>query len=140
MRKAQFHVSGYVRNIWAVTVACTALIAVAPGVASASSAPDVVNKKYADASADLSKAGYTAVVSTRIGDDVPQNDCIVVHQQTETTPTHGTKKYLVDESKNVFVSLSCYAGKAAQGEPGYSANDPKATQSQQTGSASTGQQ
>jgi hypothetical protein len=64
---------------------------------------------------------------------------MVTYQQTETMPKVGTKKYQVDESKNVLVSLSCYAGTAAQGEPGYFTSDPTARQFQQNNTAAAGQ-
>jgi hypothetical protein len=119
--------NGWMDKVVVATGAVTAMGLLSSGVATATGPPNVVNKKYSDASAALSSAGYKAVVATRVGDDVPQSQCVVTFQQPEKMPAAGgAKKYRRDESMNVMVALSCYADKASQGEPGYSAGNPNA--------------
>jgi hypothetical protein len=77
------------------------------GVASAASAPDETGKKYSDASADLKKAGYKVEVISTVGSRVPQSDCLVANQRSESVLPVGIKKYQITESKNVLVALDC---------------------------------
>jgi hypothetical protein len=93
------------------------------GASPGSPTPNEWGKKYSDALADLSKAGFTVVeVGVVVGDKLAQADCLVVNQRDEPSTTFGTKKYQTSEAKNVLVSLNCY-GPASVTSPGFSAAD-----------------
>jgi hypothetical protein len=47
-------------------------------------ADDYAGKTYADASTAPGNAGLTGVVATRVGDQLPQDQCIVTHSQTSS--------------------------------------------------------
>ena len=93
---------------FAATVTSLTLVA----TASAANPPDETGKKYSDAKADLSKAGFTPVVGGSVGDEVGQSDCIVVGQNaTITTPFAGGGWPGSNAKQTVRVSLDCTAQK-----------------------------
>jgi hypothetical protein len=57
------------------------------GVAGA--APDMSGKTFSEAQAALKQAGYTAVVSTSVGDKTAQGDCKVIRSQSPPTGITG---------------------------------------------------
>src|SRR6266849_4027307 len=93
--------------VLAAAGAAVSFALVGAGVAGADQAPDVSGKKYSDANTALSKAGFTAVVATTVGDQVPQSDCLVTSQEIQPTVNWGPKKYGSSDAKNVLVSLNC---------------------------------
>jgi hypothetical protein len=94
-----------------IVVAAGALAAVAVSVALNSTgvvnaSPDVSGKTFAEAQPILQQAGYTAVVSNTIGDQLSQSDCTVVRQQDLTPVPFGTKKYKLTQN-SVLLTLRC---------------------------------
>jgi beta-lactam-binding protein with PASTA domain len=57
--------------------------------------PVVSGRTFSEAQAALREAGYTAVASTSVGDQLPQSDCIVVRLQSSS-------------DSRVLLSLRCY--------------------------------
>ena len=53
-------------------------------ISQADAAPDQTGQTFAEAKAALAQAGYSVVVSTTVGDQLSQNDCLVVRQETTT--------------------------------------------------------
>ena len=92
-------------------------------IATAQASPNVVGQKYSDASSALSSAGYTAVVSVTVGDQLHWPDCVVVRQQDRTAappPNSGGSG-----AKQTLVSLNCEAAVASAVTPGNSLGSPE---------------
>jgi len=103
--------------------AASALLLLGSGVAQASSAPSVVGQKYSDASAAISGAGMTPVVSTTFGDRNAKDDCMVVNQVSRTVPPPEDSSGSATDQ--VLVSLNCDSGEASAKTPGFSAASPE---------------
>ena len=97
--------------------ACIALFG--SGVAAAD---DYAGQTYADASSAASDAGLTVVVASRVGDKVPQDDCIVTSSQSAPF-IHGDDFSHVEDT--VQFNLNCNAGYATAGMPGPSLASPE---------------
>jgi hypothetical protein len=93
------------------------------GVAQAASAPNVVGQKYSDATAAISGAGMTPVISTTVGDRNARDDCLVVNQvsRTEEAPENSGGS----PTDQVLISLNCDSGEASAKTPGFSAGSPE---------------
>ena len=105
----------------AAAAAATALATAVP--AHAAAPPTVTGKKYSDASATLSDAGFKPVVSTTVGDQQRWPDCLVSGETAQTIPPPpNSSGSPVDE---VLVSLNCYATDATATGAGYSAASPE---------------
>lgn len=98
----------------AVTIGC--------GVAQAGS-PSVVGDKYSDAKGTLSGAGFSPVVSTTVGDQLPWDECVVVRQQDRSeSPPENSGGSTVSQT---LISLNCDDAVATAGAPGNSAASPE---------------
>jgi hypothetical protein len=93
------------------------------GVAQAASAPNVVGQKYSDATAAISGAGLTPVLSTTFGDRNAQADCLVVNQVSRTEPAPENSGG--SQTDQVLLSLNCDSGEASAKTPGFSAGSPE---------------
>jgi len=80
---------------------------------------------YADAAAAIEESGGTPIVATRIGSQLPQDECIVVDSRDHS--------YLRDPLDDVYVqsvtdevrlSLNCAGGYATATNPGASVASP----------------
>jgi hypothetical protein len=91
-------------------------------VAQASSGPQVVGQKYSDASTALSGAGFTAVVSTTVGDQLSWPNCVVTQQQVRTIPAQENTGG--SATNQMLVSLDCDAAVASATSPGNSLASP----------------
>jgi hypothetical protein len=101
-------------------VAASAFMALfGTGVAAAD---DYAGQTYADASSAASDAGLTVVVASRVGDKVPQDDCIVTSSQSAPF-IHGDDFSHVEDT--VQFNLNCNAGYATAGMPGPSLASPE---------------
>ena len=91
----------------ALAATAASLTLVSTGVAGA--APDTSGQTFSEAQATLKTAGYTAVMSTTIGDQVAQNDCTVVRQQTTTGGAFvgGDWPGSSSSSPKVLLTLDC---------------------------------
>jgi hypothetical protein len=93
-----------------------ALAVASAGVANA--APIVVGMTYDKASAAVSNAGLTAVVSTSTGTELQQSDCIVVNQVLRPATSFS------QSSTTMLLSLNCNAAIASATQSGNSAASP----------------
>ena len=96
----------------------------APVVAEAQP-PDVTGKRYNKAARDLRSAGYSAVVGTMVGTDLPAGQCWVVNAANLTKINWKGRQ----NSRPVRLDLHCYADPSSHMDPGFSAgnNKPEAT-------------
>jgi beta-lactam-binding protein with PASTA domain len=79
----------------AAAFAAIAATAILVGNGPAGATPVVSGRTFSEAQATLRAAGYTAVASYSVGDQLPQNACIVFRQQSSS-------------DSRVLVSLRCY--------------------------------
>lgn len=86
----------------------------------ASATPSVVGMTYDKAQEAVSKSGTSAEVSTSIGTELQQGDCIVVNQVVRPATKSG-RQYV---PARVLLSLNCNAVVATAGDAGNSAASP----------------
>jgi hypothetical protein len=111
-----------------VAAAAAATAVLGAGVADAQGAPDVQGKKYSEASTVLADAGYTAQVSTTVGDQLSRDDCLVTNQRTGMSPSaieFRSGPFAPSNGSTVLVSLNCNGGAASIGGAGNSAASPE---------------
>jgi hypothetical protein len=92
------------------------------GVAAAG---DYDGQTYADAVAAIEEAGGTPVVVSRIGGQLPQDECLVVNTQDHSflrVPPDDV--YMVSITDEVRVNLNCAGGFATATNPGASVASP----------------
>jgi len=101
----------------AIVAASASLALFGTGVAAA--APDVIGQTYADALEAIDEEGSTAVVATRVGSKLPQDECIVTNAWDAPFGrfVNGELGYADDE---VMLSLNCNGGYASPSGPGAS--------------------
>ena len=89
------------------------------GAGVAAAAPDVVGDTYSDAEQAISNSGGDAVVASRFGDKLEQDDCIVTNVQDASF-------LRIDSSASgeVMVSLNCSGAYATATNPGQSVQHP----------------
>jgi hypothetical protein len=113
------------KPITLAVVTGAAMIMLGSGVAQAGSG--VIGKTFAQASEALKKEGYQVRVSTVVGDQLPQSDCVVTGQSAWTPPpSFIVSQFNKPPSKAVSLSLDCYGEPASASQPGYSAVSPEA--------------
>jgi len=110
----------------AVAGVMTALL----GQGTAAAAPNVSGQTYGKAKQQLSQAGLTPIVATRVGDRMDEDKCIVDRVQ-DANFVNGTG---APASSTVYVYLNCNGGLASTNSPGYSAQDPMGKTVEQNGS------
>jgi hypothetical protein len=93
------------------------------GVGVAQADPNTVGKTWADAKSAIQSAGLQGQVSTRVGDRLPEDQCIVTSQTKTAKPPAGFTK---SASSIILVSLDCNGDVASASNPGYSAASPEA--------------
>ena len=89
-------------------------------------ADDYVGKTYADASTALGNAGLTGVVATRVGDQLPQDQCIVTHSQTSSFMNQfdAVNNIQKNPGTQVLLFLNCNGAVASATSPGNSLGSP----------------
>ena len=93
------------------------------GVATAASEYD--GQTYADAAAAISESGGTPVIVTRVGDQLPQDECIVMNAQDHSFLRPDTEDvYMVSVTDEVRLHLNCAGGFATATDPGSSVASP----------------
>jgi hypothetical protein len=85
-------------------------------------ADDYTGQTYADASSAISQAGKKAVIASRAGDSLSDNECIVTHSQSAPW-VKGVNFAPVTDT--VLVNLNCNATVASAKRPGNSAGSPE---------------
>jgi hypothetical protein len=103
-------------------------------------ADDYAGQKYSDASSAISDAGKKAVIASRTGDTLADDDCIVTHSQSAPWIKGDNFSPVTD---TVLVYLNCNATVATAKDPGNSAGSPEgraaiAAQQQQQESGASG--
>ena len=92
------------------------------GVAAAA---DYDGQTYADAAAAIEEAGDTPIVATRIGSQLPQDECLVVNSQNHSylrDPPDDV--YVLSATNEVRLNLNCAGGYATATNPGASVASP----------------
>ena len=103
------------------------------GDAEAQGAPDVSGMTYSKAVPILRRAGFVVKVSTTVGDQLSQDDCLVSSQsEVPSADSFGPTQFKPsDSNKNVAVlTLNCNGAVASAGAPGNSAASPGALKAQ----------
>jgi hypothetical protein len=100
-------------------VAAAAASAALFGAGIAAAAPDVVGEKYADAVEAIEEEGGTAVIASRVGDKLEQDECIV-------TNAWDASFLRIDEAAEdqVMLALNCAGEFATATNPGPSIGSP----------------
>ncbi|ULE35300.1 hypothetical protein [Mycobacterium sp. IDR2000157661] len=106
-----------VLGIGAVTSAAVAMALFGAGAAHA--APDVVGMAYSDAQEEIEDSGGSAVVASRVGDQLDEGDCIV----TNVWEASFLRIDSSDDSQ-VQVALNCNGEYATATDPGASVGNP----------------
>jgi hypothetical protein len=92
------------------------------GVAAAA---DYDGQTYADATAAIEEAGDTPIVATRVGSQLPQDECLVVNSQDHSylrDPPDDV--YVLSATDEVRLNLNCAGGYATATNPGASVASP----------------
>jgi hypothetical protein len=105
----------------ASTVGATA-VAMAFFGTGVAAADDYAGQTYGDASAAISDAGKKAVISTRSGDAVPDDKCVVTSSQSAPWIKGDDFAPVTD---TVLVNLNCNAAVASATKSGNSAASPE---------------
>ena len=85
-------------------------------------ADDYAGQTYSDAKSAISNAGKKAVIASRSGDTLSDDQCIVTHSQAASW-RKGTN--FAPDTKTVLVNLNCNATVASAKDPGNSAGSPE---------------
>ncbi len=85
-------------------------------------ADDYAGQTYGDASSAISNAGKKAVVASRAGDTLSDDECIVSHSQSAPWVKGDD---FAPVSDTVLVYLNCNATVASAKQPGNSAGSPE---------------
>ncbi|AMO63760.1 Uncharacterised protein [Mycolicibacterium phlei] len=102
-----------------VAVLTAAAVVASAGVAAADG---YTGETYGDAVAQLSEAGETAIISSRTGDALPEDECVVTHAQKASWLKGDDFSHVTD---TVLLDLNCNAPVATAKTPGNSAASPQ---------------
>jgi hypothetical protein len=105
--------------ISAVSATAVSMAFFGTGIAAAD---DYSGQTYADASKAISGAGKKAVIASRAGDTLSDDQCIVTHSQAAPWIKGDDFKSVTD---TVLVYLNCNATVATAKDPGNSAGSPE---------------
>lgn len=112
------------RTVVATCVGTGALALATPAVAAA--APDVVGQPYGDAASVIEEAGSIPVVAVRVGNQLPNDECIVTSATDFRHMTPMTDDVYFEFSQNeVKLALNCNGGHATFKDPGASRFSPE---------------
>ena len=103
----------------AVGATAVSMVFFGSGIAAAD---DYSGQTYADASKAISDAGKKAVIASRVGDTLANDDCIVTHSQSAPWIKGDDFAAVTDK---VLVYLNCNATVATAKDPGNSAASPE---------------
>lgn len=104
------------------------MLLTATGIATA--APNVVGQTYADAVAAIEQSGGVVVIATRVGDQLPLDECIVegVSWPSYIRPGQGNFAPVRNE---IRLNLNCNGAVATADTPGRSAASPAGRDAQE---------
>ena len=87
-------------------------------------ADDYAGQTYADASSAASDAGQTVNVANRVGDKLPQDECVVT-RSWDAPFIRNVEGEFGHASDEVELSLNCNGGYATAAKPGNSLASPE---------------
>lgn len=97
------------------------------GVAAAA---DYNGQTYADAAAAIQESGDTPIVATRVGGQLPQDECIVTSAQDHSyLRDPADDVYVLSVTDEVRLNLNCAGGHATATKPGASVASPAGRES-----------
>jgi hypothetical protein len=107
---------------YGITVVGAAVVSLAFFGSGVAAADDYSGQTYGDASKSISDAGKKAVIASRTGDTLSDDDCIVSHSQSAPWVKGDDFSPVTD---TVLVYLNCNATVATAKDPGNSAGSPE---------------
>ncbi|MDT5208833.1 MAG: hypothetical protein QOF67_1248 [Mycobacterium sp.] len=109
-------------GIYATTAVGATAVSMAFFGTGIAAADDYAGQTYGDASSAISKAGKKAVVASRSGDTLSDDQCVVSHSQSAPWIKGDSFAAVTD---TVLVYLNCNATVATAKDPGNSAGSPE---------------
>ena len=109
-------------GVYAITVVGATAVSMAFFGSGVAAADDYSGQTYGDASKAISDAGKKAVIASRAGDTLTDDDCIVTHSQSAPWIKGDDFAPVTD---TVLVYLNCNATVASAKDPGNSAASPE---------------
>jgi hypothetical protein len=109
-------------GVYATTAVGAAAVSMAFFGTGIASADDYSGQTYGDASKSISDAGKKAVIASRAGDTLTDDECIVTHSQSAPWIKGDDFAPVTD---TVLVYLNCNATVATNKDPGNSAGSPE---------------
>jgi hypothetical protein len=108
-------------SVYAAALGATAVSMAFLGSGVAAAADDYTGQTYADASEAISKAGKKAVITTRAGDGLSDDNCVVTSSEDAPWLKGDDFSPVTD---TVLVNLNCNAAVATATKSGNSAASP----------------
>jgi hypothetical protein len=109
-------------GVYAITAVGATAVSMAFLGTGVAAADDYASQTYGDASKAISDAGKKAVIASRAGDTLSNDDCIVTHSQSAPWIKGDDFAPVTD---TVLVYLNCNATVATAKDPGNSAASPE---------------
>ena len=109
-------------GVYATTAVGAMAVSMAFFGSGVAAADDYSGQTYSDASKAISDAGQKAVIASRAGDTLSDDDCIVTHSQSAPWIKGDDFSPVTD---TVLVYLNCNATVATAKDPGNSAASPE---------------
>ena len=109
-------------GVYAITAVGATAVSMAFFGSGVAAADDYSGQTYGDASKAISDAGKKAVIASRAGDTLTDDNCIVTHSQSEPWIKGDDFAPVTD---TVLVYLNCNATVATAKDPGNSAASPE---------------
>jgi hypothetical protein len=109
-------------GVYAITTVGATAVSMAFLGSGIAAADDYSGQTYGDASKAISDAGQKAVIASRAGDTLSDDDCIVTHSQSAPWIKGDDFAPVTD---TVLVYLNCNATVATAKDPGNSAASPE---------------
>jgi hypothetical protein len=109
-------------SVYAATTVGAAAVSMAFFGSGIAAADDYSGQTYGDASKAISDAGKKAVIASRAGDTLTDDDCIVTHSQSAPWIKGDDFAPVTD---TVLVNLNCNSTVATNKDPGNSAGSPE---------------
>jgi hypothetical protein len=109
-------------GVYAITAVGATAVSMAFFGSGVAAADDYSGQTYGDASKAISDAGKKAVIASRAGDTLTDDDCIVTHSQSAPWIKGDDFAPVTD---TVLVYLNCNATVATAKDPGNSAASPE---------------
>jgi hypothetical protein len=109
-------------GVYATTAAGATAVSMALFGSGIAAADDYAGQTYSDASKSISDAGKKAVIASRAGDTLSDDDCIVSHSQSAPWIKGDAFAPVTD---TVLIYLNCNATVASAKDPGNSAGSPE---------------